>query len=100
MSFGTISASQLENYLNHPEYRIVDLRDFYAFEKGHIKGAVHIPFDQYREKFLMLPKNVTYILYCERGGSSLMAARWLDRRGFHTLSLNGGIHSYQGRLYV
>lgn len=100
MSLETISSSQLIYYLNHPEYRIVDLREHQAFVRGHIQSAINIPYDVYREKFAMLPKDITYILYCERGGSSLMAARWLDTKGYNVLSLNGGIHGYNGRLYV
>jgi len=98
MGFETISAWQMTHYLDRPEYRIVDLRDMAAFESGHIRGALHIPYEQYKEIFAVMSKNKTYILYCERGGSSLMAARWLDKQGYNVLSLNGGIRSWQGAL--
>lgn len=100
LSMEIISSAQLIYYLNHPEYRIVDLRARNAFLKGHIQGAIHVPYDEYQEKFQLLSKNMTYILYCDKGGSSLLAARWLDQHGFNVLSLNGGISAYPGPLFV
>lgn len=100
MSLDTISPTQLDNFIAHPEYQIVDLRAPELFKRGHILGAVNIPYSIYMDEFEILPKNRIYILYCERGGSSLLAARWLDRNGFDVLSLSGGICAYRGRLYV
>lgn len=99
MSFETISAARLDFYLNHPQYKIIDLRDSEAFAKGHIRGAVNVPYDFYQEQFMGMSKNVTYILCCDRGGASMIAARWLNRKGFNVLSLYGGIQSYKGHLY-
>ncbi len=36
-----------------------------------------------------------FILYCERGGSSLAAARILERDGLRVKSVVGGIHEYK-----
>ena len=37
------------------------------------------------------------ILYCERGGISLMAAKHLGNEGYHVKTVVGGILAYRGR---
>ena len=44
-----------------------------------------------------LLKNQTLVLYCERGGTSLMIARMLSGKGYRVKTMIGGIHAYKGR---
>lgn len=100
MSFETVPASMLDYYTDRPEYSIVDLRDAQAYSEGHIKGAINIPYDELDMGLNRLPRNKIYVLYCERGGTSLLAARTMYRSGYDVLSINGGIHAWKGRLFV
>ena len=96
MEFETISPREIDSYLFHDGYVVIDLREPREFRKLHLKGAVCIPYEQLKERVCLL-KNQTLILYCERGGTSLMAARELSEMGYRVKSMIGGIQAYQGR---
>jgi len=98
MGIDTISAKKVSGYFDNDQYIIIDIRDKEDYEKGHIPHAINIPYDECDEKGIKLSKNKNYILYCERGGSSLLLARAMDREGFNVLSISGGINAYRGRL--
>ena len=69
------------------------------YAEGHVKGAVNIPygkFDEYRK----LPEKKVLVLYCDRGGASLMLARQLAKKGYMTRSVIGGFRAYRGRNLV
>ena len=75
----TISAKMLDYYVDRKDSLIIDLRDEKEYAEGHVKGAVNIPygkFDEYRK----LPEKKVLVLYCDRGGASLMLARQLAKK--------------------
>ena len=96
MEFETISPREIDAYLFRDGYTIVDLREPREFRKLHLKGAVCIPYEQLEERVRLL-KHQTLVLYCERGGSSLMAAKALSEKGFRVKAMIGGIQAYTGR---
>ena len=96
MEFETISPREIDSYLFRDGYVVIDLREPREFRKLHLKGAVCIPHAQLQEKIRFL-RNQTLILYCERGGTSLMAARELSEKGYRVKTMIGGIQAYEGR---
>jgi len=96
MEFETISPREIDSYLFRDGYVVIDLREPRDFRKLHLKGAVCIPYDQLEERVRLL-KNQTLVLYCERGGASLMAAKELSEKGYRVKSMIGGIQAYKGR---
>lgn len=79
MAFQLISAREAESLMDHWEYVVIDLRNDRDYRKGHMQGALNLPYeflDHYIEK---LPKSRRYILYCSHGGAS-MARRQEDVR--------------------
>ncbi|MCI8372264.1 MAG: rhodanese-like domain-containing protein [Lachnospiraceae bacterium] len=93
MQIDFIKPSQVNEYLNQGA-QFIDLRDRQDYEQKHIKHALSIPFDQFEERYQSLPKNRTYVLYCERGGSSTLAAKKMLSQGYRVLSLSGGIVAF------
>ena len=94
-----ISPDELDRYVRRPGVLIIDLRDQEEYRSGHIEGAVSIPYDS-MDKGTSLPANKLLILYCDRGSASLAKSRELAERGYHVMSVAGGIHAYRGRYYV
>jgi len=91
----TIPAKEIDWYVGKTGYRIVDLRSAADFSKGHIRGAVNVP----EETLNFLPEeygNETLILYCERGARSISVARDLEKKGWRTKTVIGGINAYRG----
>lgn len=98
MSFDTIKANDLINYIGRPNVLIIDLRNYEDYIKGHIPTAVNIPYNSLEHVRYKLNKNKLLLFYCDRGHLSLMAARDLMKYGYNIKSLYGGIQSYYGRL--
>ena len=100
MGFYAISNEELRYYLNRRDVLIIDLRNPDDYMSGHLPGAVNIPFERLHQRTELLENGSFRILifYCERGNQSLRMARFFGERGYHALSLNGGMASYHGRL--
>lgn len=98
MSFETIRTNDIEKYIGKPNVLIIDLRDRYEFDEGHIPSAINIPYIELEHYKNTLSMNNLLILYCERGNISLLAARDLMKYGYNIKSLYGGLRAYRGRL--
>jgi rhodanese-related sulfurtransferase len=97
MKLVTISANDIDNYINNSKYLIVDLREKEDYDKSHILGAISMDYDDIDNNKVKLPHNSTLILYCDRGGLSLMAAKKLSKMGFDVKSVIGGFNAYRGK---
>ena len=92
----TISAKEIDRYVFDKSYLLVDVRKPSEYRKMHIKNAVCIPYEYLLQRMRGLGK-VVPILYCDRGGLSMQAARELQEYGYHAVSVVGGIQAYRGR---
>lgn len=100
MAFQLISAGEAQRLMAFQDYVLIDMRDHEEYDRGHIAGAISLPYeflDNYIEK---LPANRHYILYCSHGAASMAAGRRMSDAGLDVLSISGGILSYRGRLFV
>ena len=88
-----VSAKEVDKYAFKNEYVIIDIRSPKEFREKHMKGAVCIPYERLHEQVKLL-KNRTLILYCDRGGLSLKAAKELAEQGVDAKSVVGGIEAY------
>ena len=95
----TISAKMLDYFIDRSDSLIIDIRDPDSFRKSHIRGAVNSPYEELNS-VRNLPKDKLLIFYCQRGGSSMSAARLFLRKGYRTRSLVGGFEAYRGRNLV
>lgn len=96
MKIDTISAVELDLYINKKDIIIVDVRNEKEYKEKHICGAINFPLE-FIEQFYGA-KEALIILYCERGAASLIAASKLQRKGYNVKSVVGGISSYKGRF--
>ena len=95
----TVSAKELDRYVRDRDAVIVDLRPRADFLAGHIRGAVNVPHGMFRGELRGQEQKVV-VLYCERGGLSMSVARELERSGYQTRSVVGGIRAYRGENLV
>ena len=85
---------------------LIDLREYQEYQNGHIPGAVCIPYALLPSKISKLRSWViqcsrqygraVLIVYCDRGNTSLRAARDLYNAGFRVKNVYGGISAYKG----
>ena len=96
-----ISGKMLDYYVGRTDSFLIDLRSREDYRTGHIKGAVNVPYEEFEEmQEYDFPKRKILVLYCERGGASLRAARILARNGYETRTVIGGMNEYRGRNLV
>ncbi len=88
-----IQPSQLAQRLQRGEkLEIIDVREPYEWEIGHIPGARLVPLGQISEEIPRLDKRREIILYCKVGGRSRVAAQQLANAGVADVrNLAGGI---------
>jgi molybdopterin/thiamine biosynthesis adenylyltransferase/rhodanese-related sulfurtransferase len=88
-----IQPVQLAQRLQRGErLEIIDVREPYEWEIGHIPGARLVPLDRIAEEIPRLDKRRETILYCKVGARSAYAAQQLARAGVADVrNLAGGI---------
>ena len=71
---------------------IIDIRDNVSFNISHLPNAVNIPFYKLIiDPGKYLSKNKEYLLVCDYGFKSKKTSEILNKMGYHTTSLVGGI---------
>lgn len=98
MNFDIIPAKQMTNYIEKDRILIIDLRKRVDYLKGHVPYAVNIPYDNLENHQEILKNYYELILYCDRGGLSLLAAKDLSRKGFRVKNVCGGFRAYRGEI--
>ncbi|MBI3773454.1 MAG: cyclic nucleotide-binding domain-containing protein [Gammaproteobacteria bacterium] len=69
----------------------LDVRMPEEFGAAHLPGAFNIPLSMLRLKLKVLDTNRKYIVYCDDGSRSAVAAFLLSRHGFDAFILDGGL---------
>ncbi len=92
----SVTASELDAFVEGKNAIFLDVRDVFAFEKSHIKGAIHIPLELLPENISTIPTNRTVIVYDETGKKGHQALRTLIGEGLKDVTnISGGHTSLQ-----
>jgi rhodanese-related sulfurtransferase len=74
---------------------VLDCREPYEWQAGHIEGAVHIPMNSIPQQLAADPgaikPDVPVVVVCKVGSRSAHVAAWLIQNGFDALNLDGGM---------
>jgi len=75
------------------EFTLLDVREPWEFQTGHIAGSKHIPMGEIPARFNQeLDPEEHIVVVCHLGVRSMNVTAWLRRQGFDkTQSLRGGI---------
>ncbi|HEX6390349.1 MAG TPA: rhodanese-like domain-containing protein [Solirubrobacteraceae bacterium] len=81
---------------------VIDVREPYEREAGHIDGTRHIELERLASQSDSIPKDTPVIFYCRVGARSAMAAQAFQAAGFQARSMAGGITAWdaEGRPLV
>jgi rhodanese-related sulfurtransferase len=74
-----------------PELQVVDVREPYEREAGHIAGTRHIELNALSAEAASLDAERPVVFYCRVGARSTMAAQALRAAGYEAYSMAGGI---------
>lgn len=90
MQMQFIMPGEINDYLRRGA-QFIDLREPEEYREKHIRGALSIPYEELESRYAGLPKNKKYVLYCERGATSMLASRKMMAAGYDVCSLSGGM---------
>ncbi|MEZ5114832.1 MAG: rhodanese-like domain-containing protein [Candidatus Nanopelagicales bacterium] len=89
------SISQLKDAMDAGTARIVDVRERYEFDSGHVPGAVHIPMHTIPLRMDELPTDGDLYLICESGNRSWQVAAFLARHDITAINVEGGTGAWR-----
>lgn len=76
------------------EALLVDVRETYEHEAGHIEGARHVEIERLGWNAPTLPTDRPIIFCCRLGIRAKLAAHALRRVGYDTYNLTGGVSAW------
>jgi hydroxyacylglutathione hydrolase/adenylyltransferase/sulfurtransferase len=83
---------RLEQWLGEdPELQVIDVREQYEREAGHIAGTRHIALVELSAQAGALDKERPIVFYCRVGSRSEMAAKAFRASGFDAYTMSGGL---------
>jgi hydroxyacylglutathione hydrolase/adenylyltransferase/sulfurtransferase len=74
-----------------PQLQVIDVREPYEREAGHIAGTRHIELNKLSAEAASLDAQRPVVFYCRVGARSTMAAQALRASGFEAYSMSGGL---------
>ena len=74
---------------------LIDVREPYEWNAGHIEGAKHIPMNQIPQRLAEIPKDREVVMICRSGGRSGHVQQHLHQQGFTNVkNLVGGMQRW------
>jgi rhodanese-related sulfurtransferase len=74
-----------------PAPQVIDVREPYEREAGHIDGTRHIELLELSSQAATVERDRPVVFYCRVGGRSEMAAQAFRASGFEAYSMRGGL---------
>ncbi|MGO9489058.1 MAG: rhodanese-like domain-containing protein [Solirubrobacteraceae bacterium] len=77
--------------LAEPDLQVIDVREPYEREAGHIAGSRHIELVSLTGEAQTVDRERPVVFYCRVGARSTMAAQAFRAGGYEAYSLDGGL---------
>ena len=91
-----MNPDQITKEVENNEVNLIDVREDYEFEEGHISGAKNVPLGTICEDNLKdFPKDKPVYVYCRSGARAENAKNMLQDLDFKNVTNIGGIVQWQ-----
>ncbi|GAA0879776.1 hypothetical protein GCM10009119_27450 [Algoriphagus jejuensis] len=93
-AYEDLSSAKFLEFSKQPDSVLIDVRSAGEFASRKIPGALNLDvrLPDFKNQVRNLPKNKTYLLYCQGGNRSKQACAIMAEYGFETVkNLSGGI---------
>jgi rhodanese-related sulfurtransferase len=77
-----------------PALQVIDVREVYEREAGHIAGTRHIELNNLTAEAATVQRERPVIFYCRVGARSTMAAQAFRASGYEAYSMQGGLRAW------
>jgi len=96
-----IDPASVADLYDSGEITVIDVREAWEYEAGHIPGAALIPLGELAERVDEVPRDRPVVLVCRSDNRSGQALRLLSRQGFDNLSnMMGGMLAWEAAGYA
>ncbi len=89
-----VTPERTKELLDSGEAVVVDVREPYEREAGHIEGTRHIELERLASQAESLPRDKPVVFHCRLGARSAMAAQAFRASGFDAWSMAGGLQAW------
>jgi rhodanese-related sulfurtransferase len=73
---------------------LLDVREPYEWQAGHVEGAVHVPMGELLERLGEVPNDREVVVVCKVGGRSAQVVQYLNQAGWSAVNLDGGMYAW------
>ena len=92
-----LAPEQVAELIEGGGVELIDVRQPYEHEAGHIEGDRHIEINSLSSSAESIPKDRTVVFYCRSGSRSGMAAEAFAQAGWDAHNLSGGLIAWVER---
>ena len=89
-----IDAAQLDQLRSREDVFVLDVREDYEFQNGHVPGAAWIPLGELADRMSEVPKDKTVVAVCRSGNRSGQATQLLRQAGIDAHNMVGGMNAW------
>lgn len=89
-----LTPSQVAELLARGEIQLIDVREPYEREAGHIEGSRHIELEHLASNAETIDRSLPIVFQCRLGSRSGMAAQAFRGAGWDARNLAGGIQAW------
>ncbi len=91
-----LTVEQVNAIRNQPDVVLIDVREQWEYDEGHIPGVKLIPLGQLPNRLNEIPKDKFVVMTCRSGNRSNQATQFLRQQGFDNVhNMQGGILAWQ-----
>lgn len=92
-----LSPERAAELLGRGQAELIDVREPYEHEAGHIAGARHIPLERLASEAETIPRDHRVVFQCRLGARSAMATRAFRAAGYDAYNMQGGLRAWVDR---
>lgn len=94
----SIRMSDFYHLTKEKNLRIIDVRETYEYQMGHVPYAKNLPLSSLGNQASELDKDKEYYLICQSGARSDNACSFLSNQGYKVINVLGGTAAWPGEL--
>ncbi len=89
----TKTPEEINALLRHspPKLQLADVREPWEYDIAHVEGSLLIPLSQLQQAIEKLDTSIPVAVICHHGIRSANACYVLEKAGFDTINVSGGI---------
>jgi rhodanese-related sulfurtransferase len=89
-----LQPERVAELLGSGEADVIDVREPYEREAGHIEGSRHIEMERLASQAETIPRGRPVVFQCRLGARSALAARAFRSAGYDAYNLEGGLQGW------